>query len=140
LSLRVPRVVGANPLAPLALLRGQGGGGLPPGMIEQLLRTLGVGPRMQAAPGGPDPNALGVAGAPSPIARMSGLMPSSFSGAPVVSVSAVARPEQPEPGAPTVPPVMPPPPAPMPGPSPSSSEDYWAQARAQREAMGRISY
>ena len=40
LSLRVPRVVGSTPLAPLALLSGQGGGGLPSGVVDTLLRAL----------------------------------------------------------------------------------------------------
>jgi hypothetical protein len=47
LQMRVPRVVGANPLAPLSLMGGRGQ--LPEGLLEQLLRTLGAGPRMQAA-------------------------------------------------------------------------------------------
>lgn len=48
LSLRVPRVVGASPLAPLALLTGQGGGGLPSGIVETLLRALA--PPVEAPP------------------------------------------------------------------------------------------
>lgn len=53
LSLRVPRVVGASPLAPLALLQGQGGGGMPSGLLETLLRNLAQpagGPPVAAMP------------------------------------------------------------------------------------------
>jgi hypothetical protein len=38
LSLRVPKVLGNNPLAPLALLTAPGGGALPAGMLEALMR------------------------------------------------------------------------------------------------------
>jgi len=141
LSMRIPRVVGANPLAPLALLgpNGGGAGSLPAGLLEQLLRTLGAGPRMQADPGMSDPNALGVAGAPSPVARLSGLMPASFSGQPAVSVTAGATAPPPDVGAPPLPTSMQPP-APSGGPSPSNSQDYWDTARQMRESMGRIAY
>lgn len=49
LSLRVPRVVGSTPLAPLALLTGQGGGGAPSGVVETLLRALAP-PQSPSAP------------------------------------------------------------------------------------------
>jgi hypothetical protein len=49
LSLRVPRVVGSTPLAPLALLTGQGGGGAPSGVVETLLRALAP-PQSPATP------------------------------------------------------------------------------------------
>ena len=60
LSLRVPRVVGANPLAPLALLTGQGGGGMPSGIVETLLRALTPpesAPPVAAIPGPMTPQA-----------------------------------------------------------------------------------
>lgn len=155
LRMTIPRVVGANPLTPLALLGGQGSQGLPEGLLEQLLRTLGAGPRMQAAPGMVDPNSLGVAGAPSPIARSSGLMPSSYGsgflgegalggrGAPAgggfTPRITVGTGENLLPTEPTLPPSMSPPPTDQ-GPSPSNSEDYWQRARDQREAMGRVQY
>lgn len=143
ISMRVPRVVGANPLAPLALLGGQGAQGLPNGLLEQLLRTLGAGPRMQEDPGAGDPNSLGVGGAPSPLASSSGLMPSTYGSSLPVNVTAGARGgESPDLGASTLP--MPDAPtqapAPVEGPSPSNSADFWDQARRQRESMGRISY
>ena len=56
LSLRVPRVVGATPMAPLALLSGQGGGGLPSGVVETLLRALTP----------PEPSVPPVAAVPGP--------------------------------------------------------------------------
>jgi len=49
LSLRVPRVVGSTPMAPLALLTGQGGGGAPSGVVETLLRALAP-PQSPATP------------------------------------------------------------------------------------------
>jgi hypothetical protein len=74
LSMRVPRVVGAAPLAPMALLNAPGGGGLPAGLLEQLLRKLGLGtgaggqaptiPPMAAAPAA---NQMAQAGLPAPV-------------------------------------------------------------------------
>ena len=68
LSMRVPRVVGANPLAPLALLNAPGGGGLQPGQLEQLMRTLGIGPSMQTGETPTTGAGPTVGGAPSPFA------------------------------------------------------------------------
>lgn len=41
LSLRLPRVTGAQGIAPAPLLNAPGGGGMPPGIIEALLRLAG---------------------------------------------------------------------------------------------------
>lgn len=43
LSLRLPRVVGANALAPAPLLQGQGAGGIPPDLWSQLMQYFGQG-------------------------------------------------------------------------------------------------
>lgn len=53
LSMRVPRVVGQSPLAPLSLLTGPGGQGLPPGLLDNLLRK-----QMALAPAGGVPQAI----------------------------------------------------------------------------------
>lgn len=129
LSLRVPRVVGANPLAPLALLGSQGGAGLQPGQLATLMRTLGVQPDLQLgdAGGGMGPT---VGGAPGPTAPGSSLMPTGQGGGgPVgglVNVSAGST----EPTQPT-----------MPGrPGGDDGAKLYELARRQRESMGRISY
>jgi hypothetical protein len=68
LSLRVPNVIGNNPMAPLALLNAPGGKDVPAGLLQQLLRQQGV-MGQQPAPGsdvgGPEPQ-TGPDTAPSP--------------------------------------------------------------------------
>lgn len=141
LSMRVPRVVGANPLAPLALLQSPGSAGLQPGQLEQLMRTLGIGPQMQTGQvptTGAEPT---VGGAPSPFASMSSLLPTAGGGGGpmggLVNVSAggeAAPPAAPGPGTP------PSPSAPPLGGTPEDSGALWELARRQREGMGRIQY
>jgi hypothetical protein len=136
LSMRVPRVVGANPLAPLALLQGAGSGGLQPGQLEQLMRTLGIGPSMQSgqAAMGAGPS---VGGAPSPFAAQSSLMPTGQTGGPtggLVNVSAGAN----QGGTPP-PPGLAQPAAPM-GGAEDEGGALWELARRQREGMGRPAY
>ena len=145
LSMRVPRVVGANPLAPMALLNAPGGGGLQPGQLEQLMRTLGIGPQMQTGEVPTTGAGPSVGGAPSPLASMQGLMPTAQgSGGPtggLVNVSAGATGSgsdamppsglaQPAPSAPTM----------DSGGGGDDSAALWELARRQRESMGRIAY
>lgn len=140
LSMRVPRVVGANPLAPLALLQGQGAGGLQPGQLEQLMRTLGIGPSMQTGEVPTTGAGPSVGGAPSPFASMQSLMPTAGGAAPTVSVTAGMT----DPGANAAPPPPPPPPGAATGGTSMAPEDdsasLWELARRQRESMGRIAY
>jgi hypothetical protein len=138
LSMRVPRVVGANPLAPLSLLQGQGAGGLQPGQLEQLMRTLGIGPSMQTGEVPTTGAGPSVGGAPSPFASMQSLMPTA-SNTPTVSVTAGAR----EGEGTMPPPAEPPQPAAPTMPSGGGGDDsaaLWELARRQREGMGRIAY
>ena len=141
LSMRVPRVVGANPLAPLALLNAPGGGGLQPGQLEQLMRTLGIGPSMQSGEVPTTGAGPSVGGAPSPFASMQGLMPTAGAGGPTGGLVNVTAGGSAGPGAST----MPPPAAPAAPTMPSGgggddSAAMWELARRQREGMGRISY
>ena len=66
LSLRLPRVLGAQALAPGALLNSQGAGGLPDPLLQAILRLAG-----QAGPGGPG------GGAPGGPSLMGGAPPSA---------------------------------------------------------------
>lgn len=144
LSLRVPRVVGANPLAPLALLGGQGSGGMQPGQLATLMRTLGVQPQMQTqqvpGAGGPD---MAIGGAPSPFAAMQQIMPTGRegflggrppAGGPIPNLTIGG-------GTPTggLLPAEPPSAPAAPAAQPDSGALY-ELARRQRESMGRIAY
>lgn len=115
LSLRVPNVLGANPLAPLALLTAPGSGEVPAGLLQQLLRQQGL---------------LGAPPAPTTAAPSSPMTPPTPSSAPV---SAPAPPPVPQPtvagvgatGAAEAPPMGIAPATPMPGsfqPPPQSSQ------------------
>ena len=142
LSMRVPRVVGANPLAPLALLNAPGGVGLQPGQLEQLMRTLGVGPQMQTGQVPTTGAGPSVGGAPSPFASMQGLMPTAGgSGGPTGGLVNVTA------GANAAPPQPPPAGAPLGAPSlggggapEDDSASLWELAQRQREGMGRVAY
>lgn len=146
LSLRMPRVVGANPLAPMSLLGGQGGGGLPEGLLQQLLRTQGMQPATNA--GGPmsGPGQIGIQGATSPFMQGEGSRAAGYGpgAAPPVSVTAGLN----DPGAAGAPPPpsgapqlsQPPAPTGGGGVMDESAPDLWELARRQREGMGRISY
>lgn len=147
LSLRMPRVVGANPLAPMALLQSRGGQGLPEGMLQQLLRTMGQMPATN--PGGPmaGPGQIGIQGGSSPFASPEGARPVGFgSTSPLASVTAGGNAAPPMGGG--IPPTTQGTPAPSaPGPGagggmsePDPGQDLWDLAQRQRESMGRIAY
>jgi hypothetical protein len=95
LSLRVPKVVGASPLAPLALMTSKGSGGLPSGLVENLLRSL-------APPGG---------------TPTTGVPQTSLVPAPAASLPEPAAPPVPGPTPPTAPGIAPGPEPPTPAPS-----------------------
>jgi hypothetical protein len=140
LSLRVPRVVGANPLAPLALLQGRGGGGLSEGLLQQLLRTMGQMPATNA--GGPRAGVggVGVGGAPSPFAAPEGAAPASpfGNGAPPVRVQAGGNAAPPN--IPQTTQATPHPRHPVtPFTSPLGAGQYaWSKAQQSRTSMGRV--
>jgi hypothetical protein len=138
LSLRVPRVVGSTPLTPLALLTGQGGGGLPSGLVETLLRSLtppagtppvasvptqqtqGQAPSMGLGTA-PQPVQPSILGAPSPMAGAPAAAPQGFSAPPTVSVTAGVK--EPSSDQTYTPPAQPP----IPDPSLTRQGDQSAQ-------------
>jgi hypothetical protein len=139
LSLRVPRMVGANPLAPLALLQGRGSGGLSEGLLQQLLRTMGQMPATNA--GGPmaGVGGVGVGGAPSPFTAPEGAAPASpfGNGAPSVKVTAGGQ------APPSIPQTTQATPQPTPPVTPFTSpldagQDAWSKAQQARTSMGRV--
>ena len=162
LSLRVPRVVGASPLAPLALLQSQGGGGLPAGILEALLRRLmppsagtpaatppvptttpaspmmapaGVGPAVTAAPAGVGPTVSGAPSAVTPAAATPPVLPGlTSSGPPPVKVTAGVQ--EPLETLPSAPPAAPAPDVSVTAQGPSA-EDLWNLARQMVESRDR---
>jgi hypothetical protein len=160
LSMRVPRVVGATPLAPMALLNSQGGGGLPAGLLEQLLRKLGMPggaggqaqglPQMAAPPNmgqmaqaglpAPPGPSFGGAGGPMAAPSLPGLQPVLSPGT-TPHITAGARADEPPLGAGLTPP--PPPQPQIPNPSQTrqggnapgglrSAQDFYDLARRMR--------
>lgn len=139
LSLRLPRVVGANALAPQALLQGGGGGGagLSPEvlqMILQRLRLIGGGagpvglPGPEATPLTRGPGGFGGGGMIGPGAPVSGPAPTPRIGYTPPGAGPMPPPPGPMPmgGSAIAPSPMPPPPLPTPRFTPAieSGEGY----------------
>lgn len=157
LSLRVPQVLGANPLTPLALLTAPGGGGMGTDQLLQLMRTLGVSgdgmeaqaPSAAAAMAGGGPS---IGGAASPFAvqsRPTGSQEGYLGGNRPPAGGA------PMPGGPYIPSMTAggtaapgggllqtgqEPPASAARWAPPDAEQYWDLARRARESMGRVAY
>jgi hypothetical protein len=159
LSMRVPRVVGNSPIAPLSLLTSPGGGGMPEGMLQRLMALLGQGPAAAEQPGQAfAQGGVGVTGAPSPFGAGAPPMPQGMGQGmgggrpPLASVTAggTAAPPSGPMGAPGGMPQTTQQTPRMPNVIPgqgggepaqgSQASDLWELAQRQRGNMGRVMY